>query len=63
MTIYLSKPVLWCLCFLSWVIGWGLILYNTEAEEVKHNVLIGIVGYVFAVAIPGAILMYLRDLP
>ena len=63
MTIYISKPVLWVLCFLSFALGMGLLVYNTMAENVKHNILIGSVGYVLAIAIPGAILMYLRELP
>lgn len=46
---------MWIFAVISIILGLGCINYNQE-QEVKHNFLLGFIGYIFAVLVPVAII-------
>ena len=46
---------MWIFAVISAILGLGCISYNQE-NNVKHNILLGFIGYILAVLIPVAII-------
>lgn len=45
---------MWIIAVISAILGLGCISYNQE-NNVKHNILLGLLGYTLAVLVPVAI--------
>ena len=45
---------MWVIAIISAILGLGCISYNQE-NDVKHNILLGMLGYALAVLVPVAI--------
>lgn len=46
---------MWIVAVISAILGLGCISYNQE-NNVKHNILLGFIGYALAVLVPVAII-------